>query len=567
MTRQVDSHGYVVEREARRTNKLLVRPTPFPDEHAIGYQLRLAHVNGLANPAWLARSSAGGKSARYLGRNRWCPLCLDEEKPYWRQSWTMSVGVCWTHQCWLIDICPGCDTRMTWQKARFLTCRCGHPLSKAPPTLFAKELADLLPEITQSSASDVTWSSLDIEGRWNVARFLGALQIYGLQGKPLKKVSKMDARVEREVVTAGACILLMGGDGFHRLLDRLRMPSSRGTTAQLINEAFPGLLTRLRRNLALQEQEILLPHIRSYVNRSTSSTVAVVWREGTSPHAGSTHRCAVTLGIRHDRVGTLFKQQGIFPKTRISPAGRTMLTVDAEDLRRVRNALSTALSKREASRIFGISPARQEELIKLTLLTALGRKVDRASLERLLSKISAGCSKGKCDNGQELISLGEALRTLVPRPFTAPFFNALLTKRIDVFRSTQKARPVDSLQLSRTQIIGLLAEEKASKSDYIAIPEAACSLGLKQEVLYHLVNQGMIEVKYRRVGRRVARFIARLELDRFVNEIEPLAQVARRFGVGTKFALEWAQSQGMAVVSGPGIDGGRQYFVRRYAIL
>jgi hypothetical protein len=52
-------------------------------------------------------------------------------------------------------------------------------------------------------------------------------------------------------------------------------------------------------------------------------------------------------------------------------------------------------------------------------------------------------------------------------------------------------------------------------------------------------------------------------LEVFGQEFEPLARAAVRDGADHRRGLQWARENGVELVSGPVVDGGRQYFVRR----
>ena len=48
----------------------------------------------------------------------------------------------------------------------------------------------------------------------------------------------------------------------------------------------------------------------------------------------------------------------------------------------------------------------------------------------------------------------------------------------------------------------------------------------------------------------------------FKKNFRPLVSLAFGAGVGSRRAVAWAEAAGLEVVTGPSVDGGRQYFVR-----
>jgi len=97
----------------------------------------------------------------------------------------------------------------------------------------------------------------------------------------------------------------------------------------------------------------------------------------------------------------------------------------------------------------------------------------------------------------------------------------------------------------------------------VSIPHAAERLKLKQEVLYHLINRGLVQIIKARIGRRSARFLTEQEITKFTEQIEPLALAAARHGVSKQRAHHWAVAYGLEIISGPSVDGGRQYFLKK----
>lgn len=545
-----------------RKQSLLLRPVKLEVEHNLGYRLRLAHVNGLNNPEWLHLGDCGVKHTRGLAKAKWCPRCLAEQDPIWRACWDGGPAACMKHQCWLVDVCPACNRPTTWHTVKLLSCRCGHRLPEVTPMGFSEELVTLQATPYTSDEPEIFWAALGQNERWHIAHFLGALHEYGLHGKPLKKASSVSVETERRLVTVGAEILTEGTAGIQALLERIRTWPAEDITVQLIGEAFPGLLVRLRKGLSKEERACLLPYLRFYLQTSAHSATAVIWRESDVTVVESASRCAQQLRIRPERVPSVLSNNGVSPKVRYTATGRKMLVVGNIELQQVRSRLDHTFSARQIARRFGLSPFRQAQLIKAGMLRLNGMKVDGASVERLLQLIVKNAEHGSPRVLGETLSVSEALRVQVPRPVTVPFIQLLVDGEVEVMNGQDGVRSFADLHVSREQLANFLDRLKTTSEELCSVPNAAHQLKLKQEVLYHLINVGLIGTVVRRVGRRSARFVSQHELKRFTSEIAPLVQLAARADVGNRASVEWARSQGFEFVSGPGIDGGRQYFIR-----
>ncbi|WP_186308536.1 hypothetical protein, partial [Paraburkholderia sp. BCC1885] len=144
------------------------------------------------------------------------------------------------HQFWLTSLCSVFRRMLHWKQVLFATCSCGASLHCANVDQFSVQVLNLLGEQTDSNSA-----LLSVVERWNLARFLGALSQFGLQGKPLKKASRQTENVDQLLVTVGAPLIADQSACFE-LLDRLRAPQASVKNVPLLSEVFPHLLVMLR---------------------------------------------------------------------------------------------------------------------------------------------------------------------------------------------------------------------------------------------------------------------------------------------------------------------------------
>lgn len=464
------------------------------------------------------------------------------------------MPICPIHQCWLADTCECCDRRLNWRNARFLSCSCGGSLVTITPTPLSADLRGLISPSDQHSSS--WWAHLNVEHRWRAARLLGALHTWGLNNKPLKKASANAIQHLQILIGTGAVIMLGGEMAFHDLLRKIRTAPSSATSAQLMRDAFPTLLIKIRRQLPHSTQEVIHGWVRTYLQKQSNNAGAISWKA--SRVTLSATECAKRLHIRPERVLELLSSHGVSVPLRVTSAGRTMLAVAPSVIESIQTNSTRKLSHGAASKIYGLSPARITSLIKDDLIKGNARQVDMQSIADLLGSIAQPPLEEKSD--ANLIPLDELLRTGVPLSRTAAFFTALRAGRI---RNTGPHIYARQVLVCRLDTKAVLADCSNAISEFVSIPQAAERLKLKQEVLYHLVDKGLIKVISAQVGRRSARFVTELELARFTAQIEPLSVAASRSNISKQSALRWAISCKLEIISGPSIDGGRQYFLRK----
>lgn len=535
---------------------LLIRPAFRNDESLLGYKLRVAHLNGI-NPHWLAVSREAGLTFKGLGAAHWCAYCIAGSDRYWRAQWETRDSACFRHHCWLSERCSGCGRQMSWRRARFDRCACGYSLADVEAVSFSPEIKVLLATEHPSELRELYL--LSPAQRWNLARAVGAFATFGLRGKPFKRLSSRSPELARSIIERGAEILLSDERAIS-FLHRLRVMST-ANGIPLVSEVFPGFLTFLRKNLDDAEQGWVLDLLDRYVSYTATRSSPVIWeskrlikdaRANSSPSAKP----------RAHRIVSVLADQGISPNVRRTKAGRLKVAISDSEWQNVERRRSAMLAPKTAARKYGLSVPRLRLLIQAKLIRDKGGRVDENSLAALVKCIvDVAFPSGAC-RSSNVVELTHALRLQVPLRDTTAFFDCLVRGSIRTYRSTVKPDTLQGLSVDADQIATRLSLSSGASMTH-TIVEAARLLGLKDEVMYHLVNVGLVNTSMAADRRRGTRVVDAKELERFSAEVETLATACRRHNVSMRNSVEWARERGMKFVSGPTVDGGRQYFVLR----
>lgn len=231
---------------------------------------------------------------------------------------------------------------------------------------------------------------------------------------------------------------------------------------------------------------------------------------------------------------------------------------------KVREHLDDFQSARAAQRCFGLTAARLERLADAGLIRRRNGRYSSSSIQALLRKIPLAAEVSKrCDIREQRArcSLHRALRLHVSHRQTADFFTALTRGELKAWQASAERGHVSELCLVESEVKAW-NQASAAPCEEVLIPQAAVLLGLKQQVTYHLVRVGLLKTSDRLVGRRKCRVLSQQEIHRFRSEISPLSRLASLNGIDFRSAQRWAREHRLVLVSGPGIDGGRQFFVR-----
>ncbi|KVO85084.1 hypothetical protein WJ80_13460 [Burkholderia ubonensis] len=404
--------------------------------------------------------------------------------------------------------------------------------------------------------TDANVDLLSVSDRWNLARFLGALSTFGLHGKPLKKASRQSENVEQIVVTTGAS-LVGNQSACFELLNRLRAPQTSAQNVPLLSEAFPQLLVMLRKQLNDAQRHWMLNLLDRYVASTFKNRSAVVWerKEATRLEDSDQHG---RQAMRSRSIAKMLAQTGEAVPVRQTRTGRKKFMVSDADVQRLANIRRSLLAPTTAARYLGMSVKRIEALAKAGLIASNETRIDTRSLDRLLENIVSACVRDT--TLEDPISLAEALRLYVPIEESASFFSRLADGDVRLAIAPDRIPTFRTMYAARGDVISASPMRTESNS-LVSVVEAARRLGIKQEVMYHLVNIGLVRTRMGRLQYRAARVIDVDDLQNFTQQFLPLFTLAKTMGISAREAPSWARRHGIEIVTGPSVDGGRQYWI------
>ncbi|KVC92347.1 hypothetical protein WI76_03835 [Burkholderia ubonensis] len=235
--------------------------------------------------------------------------------------------------------------------------------------------------------------------------------------------------------------------------------------------------------------------------------------------------------------------------------------VNETDVQRLMEIQRSFVAPKTAARYIGMSVKRVEALAKAGLIDTNGKRINTKSLDRLLDSILTASGQG-IRPLDDPISLAEALRLYVSIDASAAFFCLLVDGKIRPVVAHDQTPTLRTIYVDKGDAIS--ANRTPSESETLmSIVEAARRLGIKQEVMYHLVNAGLVRTRIARLRNRTMRAINIDDLRDFTATFLPLAVFARSVGISVRNAPDWAVQHGIEIIMGPSVDGGRQYWIRK----
>ncbi len=197
-----------------------------------------------------------------------------------------------------------------------------------------------------------------------------------------------------------------------------------------------------------------------------------------------------------------------------------------------------------------ISPLVSREQLK-----AACWRIPRNQLSKLWLKPSPIESRGKT------VKLATILKNwrLTDDEFIK-LIQTLMVKELIPVADQQKLVPIGKVQVIRDHFLQWLTGQRAELISGMSVDVAARQLGLKQEVGYGLVKKGLLQSNFvTHKGFRVSPG----QLAEFQQMYVSLTKIVKVTGKSSKKLLTELEA---IPVTGPSIDGTRQYFYRRDSI-
>ncbi|QIL71022.1 hypothetical protein G7048_12025 [Diaphorobacter sp. HDW4B] len=430
-----------------------------------------------------------------------------------------------------------------------MKCVCGAHLSDTLRHPVSKEAHDTLCE-----------GDVDVA----VLKWIGSLEKYGLQGKPGKKAAITSLADVIDVLERGSRIVCDWPKSFESLLDNLRL-DQQNSTASLASAALPFLSKRVRSIRDPAWRDRISNAVIDYIHSTRFKRNALLSRN--VPNDSNLKSVAKRLGASTERVSRLLESAKHPALVTRCDRKRYSILPSTEDL--LRSRIADIISIKSAASALGMSRARTLQLIGHGTLQALDNGVSHQSLDRfqdLLLNLAA--NDRNAQQAANLVPLRHALRVVVPQKMTLTFFDAVRSGELSLYlldKSIQRTG-TERLHVSPLELATWLAayrDSQSSMTDFLDITRAAHALGIKSEVISQLISRGLLRTTKPRQTSRSPVEIMRSEIEGFLGQYVPLKHLATQAGIAPKHAPAWARTKGIKLVTGPSIDGCRQYFALR----
>lgn len=399
-------------------------------------------------------------------------------------------------------------------------------------------------------------------GSPRILRCLGALSIYGLAGKLGKKAVRNDVDEVRRQLEAGVSLAEDWPDRFFVLLDQYRIPVAERGSVQLLREAFPGLNDFCALISEPEWRERVTAAIDSYCTNTLVTTSPVVGRNSILETGPMTLKeVAVRVGRGFQTVASAIDIHGATIRgKRVTSQGRLRRVIAEVDVIDLKELLGEPTSVKEASRLLALPPSRIHVLARAGILSIKEHRLKKSEVAQVAKDLRKKSKSSISD--QPTLSLRLALRNFVAVSASGSFMFDIQSDKLSIIASVDHDR-IGEWQVSKSEVEAWVAARRAASATLLSLGQAAQMLSLKHEVVLDLVRKGFITGAVKSRGSRGSWSISHANVEEFHKRYGPLSELTNRAGINHRDGFLWAQSQGLKIVSGPRVDGSRQYIVER----
>lgn len=507
---------------------------------------------------------------------RYCPQCLGNDRN-WHVGWELYwCDSCPEHRTWLIDRCPACGDRLSWDRPNLLQCQCGAHFCKARSAACPESVAALsgllVTKVLGRNGSHPysVLNALELGQLNKLIRLIGAYGDVGGQAKPQKIINSHCLDVSWPITSLAAEILINGSPGLQGLLQTIyrRYGNSEEGRSRL-RSRFGHFYTLLYRGFPEQPFDFLRREFENFVashwqgpigRRNRNLPVTLLAHLSWIP---AKHACR-QLGLSPRRLRVLVDEGQVAGERFVSSKGRVFQVVRRADVEAMLTLRKDEIDLTTAMALLGLKKRRLAGMIQWlvpeahkTGLEGCPWAIPRKRLDQLVNITAQLPAVNQVTEGE--ITLNAVLR----------FWSWDDREIGTLLKGVLEAGLIATSRLGASAgVTGLIFNETKlrdwhsrifGRSSSMSVLEVAEALQIKQEVAYALVRHGLIDTVKERVGARTVTRVWPKMLATFKQHYVFGRDLASAVGTSPKALADRLDRLEIRPVLGPSVDGSRQY--------
>ncbi|NVK19787.1 MAG: TniQ family protein [Methylocystaceae bacterium] len=549
---------------------------------------KMVGVKMLNQPKWSRIMGHEIHNCTFESRyNRICPKCLKDHG--WSKSvWELKPYICCPeHGEYLVERCPKCGKPISWNREQLIKCKCGQRLDEIVSKQASKPSIQMCKQIEALfNGKDLNclpepFAKLDLSEMLNYLLFLGTYYSGKGTGMGRRFMSRLTSEALIEVFERVAAALFDWPNSFYSLLDDIRHHSDKRANQTGLEAEFKTFYTSLfGKAEEAQQFQILKNDFADYISEHwaggalTSKTTRLNMVSMNVKRYLTLAEAAKFVGL-HPAVLKKDIERGHLKAVSRNMKGRTLRMICRDDLERYRNARKQLVDKVIVTKRLGVSKNSFMRLVNDGVLKAVrGPNVDGSSfwffdvkqIDNLYFSLLSGLPKRK----QKLdeVTFKAAVRKATARGLTiSDLVQAMLAGTLKASCRLKEASGISGLCFNEVTLQEYFLKNKRSVDWGISIEKAACKLALNEEATRDLVRVGLLKTTLSQETGRLNRLISFDAIEKFKETYISASELAIYRKTSPRAVVEYLHERDVDPVTGPCIDGCRQYFYERKQVM
>jgi len=433
-----------------------------------------------------------------------------------------------------------------------------------------------LPNAYQADLSSLSHiAHLDANDLANLVLLLGGYSQGVARGGTSHLLSRISFDGIARVAEKAAQSLFDWPAGYHKLLDRLSGSASVTLTESGLSYQFGVFHETLKKKFRASSFEFLQEATAEYFRQRWSGGFLTKknWFWSPALEESSTWivraKAAERLSCRSETIDLLVKR-GFLEGCYREQQSRTVLLINRKSLERLEEDRRNELTAKAAREFLGISERPMERLLSRGLvkpkrMNPLNRSRKqvfcRKALQSFLDKLKR---QVKESIRARTISHTRALRKLSSVGMgLADLLELALAGEIKVRGWRASESGLAKCIYDDRDIDQLIKNYAELPEDEMTIPLASVRLSLRQEVVYRLVQKGLLEFRLKTVGAREIKVVTGDSVAEFQRTYVSAKEISDLRRTSPAMVVRSLRSKGIVPVTGPSVDRNRQYFFKR----
>jgi hypothetical protein len=580
-----------------RHRKLLARLEPINGEATAGYLTRLALANGFesARQLWVALRAPKGQDAldalkraadlspsalhelvgpypgywkileeddAYLFSRRfvrWCPACLVQSE-HLRGVWQLKLSTgCALHGTELVEACSVCGAALPLARAGALICACGATFRATNSKRVAGWLELAVQTAARGEIVELAGAALSFRQLHRLIVLLGQFTISASPRRP-GQIAGLDLLpVVSRLVIQAEHLLEDWPVHFNELL--AAMQAQRAGSGRL-PEVFGALYRVLYEDLREPCYQFLRAAFEGFIR---DNWWGVLCRRNRRLFAGpplAPRRVSLTAICRSEGLVRSVARQlcdaGVVGHKAIDhQSGRKTVSVERDEIGQFKSIAAAIVPLNRAATLMMLPEQVVRDMLEAEVVPALHVAAHRAGRKWRIR-----------GDGIPMVSCGPSTEDVCPLNRLLRYGRLTKDQRIALIQDVLIGRlqaagpegaqvPLGAAQISIADFDQWRRSTDAQRGLFLSVDEAAERLGVKQQVGYGLVRRGLLVPEPNRQGALRVSVVAVHDFTRTFVSLSDLAMERRTSPRALMARLR------VEPVTGPKVDGMRQYFYRR----